>query len=141
MMRQVIYLPDWRWRCEIFYDAGVEDAEYILWRLRSIGCKGEIYQQACRNLRSGKLDTGLTFSNYNEGESVLFISRTSSAEEFSDTYDHEKNHLAKHICQAQGIDPFGEEASYISGAINKRMFAAARQYLCECCRAKLHLKR
>ena len=76
----------------------------------SIGCRGRDLAKAVRNLRSGDRNTGIIYSNFQERETVMVISRTSSPEEFLNSWEHEKKHLARHIEQAYGIDPFGEEA-------------------------------
>jgi hypothetical protein len=36
-------------------------------------------------------------------------------EEFINTYNHEKNHVEMHICEKLDIDPYSEEAAYLSG--------------------------
>lgn len=134
MVEQTIYLLDWDWICRVYYETGPEDCDRVLHDLHRLGCRSWNYSRARRNLSEGRLNTGLTYSNYEERESVMCLGRSTSAEEFSNTYDHEKNHLAKHICRALGIDPFGEEASYVSGAINQQMFRTAKHFMCEHCR-------
>jgi len=42
---------------------------------------------------------------------------TTSAEEFANTYDHEKNHLIAHIGKANNLDMYGESTAYLSGEI------------------------
>lgn len=59
---------------------------------------------------------------------------TDSSDEFQNTYDHEKGHLAMHICSALGIDPFSEEYQYLTGEIGKNMFKVAKKFLCDHCR-------
>lgn len=83
------------------------------------------------------MNTGLTYSNPRYRESVMVIALTSSPEEFQNSFDHEKGHLVKHISQAFGIDPYGEEEQYLSGDIGQLMFPVAKQFLCEHCRTKL----
>ena len=43
-------------------------------------------------------------------------------EEFIDTYNHEKNHVEMHMCKEFGIDPYSEEAAYLSGQLAKKLF-------------------
>lgn len=138
MIEHDIYLPDYDWHCKVFYSVSTYWVEDILRELKSIGCSGEKYRKASRNLNLGKLNTGLTYSNAKIGESVMVIAKTSSAEEFAHSYDHEKGHLAMHIASAYDIDPYGEELQYLSGDIAKRMFPVAKMFMCECCRKKLY---
>lgn len=114
MIVQDIYLPEYRWHCRIFYSVDGYWVADILHDLREIGCAGRKYRVASRNLNSGQLNTGLTFSNKEIGKTVMVIAKTSSADEFAHSYDHEKGHLAMHVAQAYGIDPYGEEAVHIS---------------------------
>ena len=36
-----------------------------------------------------------------------------------------------------GIDPYGEEAQYLSGYVGQKMFPVAKKFLCEHCRRSL----
>ena len=137
MIVQDIYLPEYDWHCRVYYAVTGYWADEILSELKDLGCSGAKYKRAVRNLRSGHLDTGLTYSNQSFRESVIVIGLTSSPEEFAHSFDHEKGHLAKHIASAFGIDPFGEDLQYLSGDIAKKMFPVAKKFMCECCRKKL----
>ena len=46
-------------------------------------------------------------------------------------------HLCRHISKAFGIDPYGEEAQYLSGEVGQKMFPIAKRVLCEHCRKGL----
>ena len=134
MIRQEIYIPKYDWRVRIYYAVTTYWAGRILSDMERIGCRSVELAKAWRNLRSGDLNTGLTYSNYQTGETVMVISLTSSPEEFLNSWEHEKKHLARHIEQAYGIDPFGEEAAYLEGTIAQKMFPVARKFICEHCR-------
>lgn len=138
MIVQNIYLPEYDWHCKVFYSVTTYWVEDILHDLKQIGCSGNKYKRASDNLRSSRLNTGLTYSNAKMGESVMVIAKTSSADEFAHSYDHEKGHLAKHIALAYDIDPYGEEFQYMSGDIAKKMFPIAKKFMCECCRKKIY---
>ena len=134
MIRQEIYIPKYDWRVRIYYAVTTYWAVRILSDMERIGCRSVELAKAWRNLRSGDLNTGLTYSNFQTGETVMVISLTSSPEEFLNSWEHEKKHLARHIEQAYGIDPFGEEAAYLEGEIAQRMFPVAKRFICEHCR-------
>lgn len=138
MIVQDIYLPKYDWHCKVFYAVTGYWTEDILQELKMIGCSGKKYRTARENLRSERLNTGLTYSNARIRESLMVIAKTSSADEFAHSYDHEKGHLAMHIASAYDIDPYGEEFQYLSGDISKRMFPVAKKFMCECCRKKLY---
>ncbi|MBO8467544.1 MAG: hypothetical protein IAB99_07250 [Bacteroidetes bacterium] len=137
MIFQHIYLEKYDWLVSIYYAVDTYWSDRILHDLSEIGCTGRDFSKARINLESGRLDTGLTFSNPRFRESVLVIALTSSPEEFASSFDHEKGHLARQICQAFDIDPYGEEAQYLAGDINKKMFPVAKKFLCEHCRREL----
>lgn len=82
-----------------------------------------------------RMNTGCTLSNPLLRSSVIIIARTSDAAQFNDTYDHEKGHLAMHICEEDRIDPFSEKYQYLTGEIGRKMFLAAKHFLCDHCRS------
>lgn len=129
---QRIYLPEWDWECTIFYDATRDDLPDVLHALRDIGCSRRHFFTAKASLQSGEPNKGFTISSSRARSSVMVIGFASSAEQFQNTFDHEKGHLARHICEADGIDPYGEEAQYLAGAIGQMMWRAAQNYICEC---------
>ena len=83
-------------------------------------------------------NTGFTYSNFYHKCSIVVIGLTSSAEQFQNTFDHEKGHLAMHIADALDIDILGEEFQYLTGEIGQKMFRKAKRFMCDQCRVKLH---
>lgn len=134
MIRQDFYIEEYGWHARIYYAVTTYWTERIANDLWDIGCRGSSLAKAIRSLQAGNMNTGITYSNFQDGETVMVISRTSSPEEFLNSWEHEKKHLARHIEQAYGIDPFGEEAAYLEGTIAQRMFPVARKFICEHCR-------
>ena len=65
---------------------------------------------------------------------VRKVGLTTSADEFANTYDHEKGHLVRHISQHLGLEPYGEQEQYIAGYVSQQMFSVAKSFLCEHCR-------
>lgn len=137
MKRQTIYLKSWDWLVSVFYDCGSEDADEALSALRNIGCRGWQMQSAIRNLKSGGRNNGVTCSNGKLRESVMIIGKTTSAAEFANSYDHEKGHLVKQIVQCEHMNPFGEEAEYLAGAVGGKTFKVAKGFLCDHCRERI----
>lgn len=137
MIIQDFYIPNYGWRVRAYYAVTTYRTDDILKDFSEAGCKGIQLKRAYNSLKRNALDTGITYSNFREGETVMVISRTSSPEEFLNSWEHEKKHLARHIEQAYGIDPFGEEAAYLEGTIAQRMFPVARKFICEHCRENL----
>ena len=134
MIRQRFMLPKYDWRVYAYYVVTKPNADEILDALVGIGCHGENLEGAYNNLTSGKLDTGLTYSNSGSRETVIVFAKTSSAKEFQQSYKHETGHLQMHIAQTFGIDPYGEEIQYIGDDIVDATWEIAKDLLCEHCR-------
>lgn len=134
MIRQHFTLPQYSWNVYAYYVVTKPNTEEILDSLVDIGCFGEDLQRAYNNLMSGKLDTGLTYSNRDTRETVMVIARTSSAKEFQKSYKHETGHLQDHIAQTFGINPHGEELQYIGDDIVEATWNIAKDLLCDHCK-------
>lgn len=132
MITQFFELPGYEWDICIFYDTDAADADLVLNMLKGIGCSGGTLRRAEHSLRKGLVNTGLTYSNAQARSTVTVIGHTSSAEEFWNTFDHEKDHIAEHLVDALGIDFKGEELRYIRGSIAEETFKVARRFICEC---------
>lgn len=137
MIVQDFSLRKYGWRVRVYYAVSTYWTERIMADLARIGCRGMNLRRAYRSLTRGNLNTGITYSNQEKGESVMVISRTTSAAQFLNSWMHEMRHLSRHIEQAYGIDPYGEEAAYLAGSIGQKMFPKAKLFLCEHCRSKL----
>ena len=137
MIVQDFYIPKYDWIVKVYYAVTTYWTSDILCALHRIGCRGEDFKQAYRNLSSGVLNTGLTYSNFEDRETVMVIALTSSPGEFQNSWDHEKGHLCRHISQVFNIGPYGEEAQYLSGEVGQKMFPIAKNFLCEHCRKNL----
>ena len=131
------YIKRYGWRFRVYYAVTTYWAREIMEDLASIGCRGRQLMRAKSSLLSGDLNTGITYSNLDDRESVMVISLTSSPEEFLNSWEHEKKHLARHVEQAFGIDPYSEEAAYLEGEIAQKMFRVARKFICEHCKKEM----
>lgn len=137
MIVQNIYLEDWDWHITVYYAVDEYYVDEILEELKLCGCSKNELVRAEHNFSSNRYNTGLTYTNFSNRCSTVVIGKTTSPEEFQNTFDHEKGHLVMHISSAWNINPFGEEYQYLSGEIGQRMFKVARRFLCEHCRDKL----
>lgn len=135
MIRQDFYLNGWDWYVMVFYAVDTYYMDEILDELESLGCKytNEIEE----DLTDHKYNNGLTYSNIKRRVSLIVIGLTETPEDFQNTYDHEKGHLAMHIAEEDKIDVFGEEFQYLSGKIGELMFPVAKKFMCEHCRIEL----
>lgn len=134
MIRQTFNLPKYDWQVCVYYAVTGYNIGEIMNSLIRIDCTGDDLDSAHASLSSGKMDTGLTFSNERKGKTVIVIQMTSSTKEFLKSLRHEVGHLSTHISEAYGIDPYGEEIQYIGDAIIDEMWDVAKHFLCDDCR-------
>lgn len=137
MIRQDIKLPQYKWSVRVYYAVTRMYCDEIMEDLYDIGCRDKQLQTAYRNLSEGLVDTGLTFSNYDLGATVMVIAKTSTPAQFLNSYDHERKHLEAHIANAYGLDPYGEKIAYLCGEIGEKMYPVSRKFMCEHCRCEL----
>ena len=132
MIRQKFILSKYRWNVSAYYAVDSYYIDEIIDNMYSIGCDGEMLRTAYENMSSGKMNTGITYSNFRDRETVMVIAITSSAKEFEKSWRHECGHLATHICQAFDITPYGEEIQYLGQDIVEATWDIAKNFLCEC---------
>lgn len=134
MIRQQFYEKSTKWKVYAYYIVTEPDADELMQRLYEIGCRGKNLSQAFLNLTSGKLDTGLTYTNQSTHETVVVIAKTSTALEFLQSLTHEFGHVACHIAQAYNIPLSGEEVRYISDNLLAKTWPISKELLCDSCR-------
>lgn len=130
MIRDSFLLKHYDWVCCIYYVVTKPNSDEILGHLQKLGCSGENLMNAYKSLKSGKLDTGITYSNAFSRKSIVVISATSSALEFLLSLTHELGHLSCHIAQCYGIDLGGEEVRYINDELIALSWGVSRQLIC-----------
>lgn len=134
MIIQNIYINEWDWSVVVYYAIDDYYLDEICDALYEIGCSYDKIEEFEEFLTTERYNFGITYSNFVNRCSVVVIGITSSPREFQNTFDHEKGHLAMHICEADNIDPFSEEYQYLTGEIGQKMFPIAKKFLCEHCR-------
>lgn len=136
MIVQDTYIHRVGWHVRVYHAVRNVYAEEILDELIRIGCKGQKLTDAKETLWGKEPNTGYTYSNPELRETIIIIMPTTSGVEYWNSFDHEKNHLLQHISLTTGIDPYGEEISYISGEFLRDTYRVAGSLLCDCCRRK-----
>lgn len=135
MIRQDVYLERWDWYVIMYYAVDTYYMDEILEELEMIGCT--YADEIEEDLTQHPYNNGLTYSNMRRRVSLVVIGLTETPDEFQNTYDHEKGHLAMHIAEEDRIDVFGEEFQYLAGEIGKQTFPIAKRFMCEHCRKDL----
>ena len=114
-MKQSFNIKKYNWSIVIYYTVNDEESKEIIDKLEDLHCNSKTLESIKRNLEDAKVDTGFAYSSYNKQYSIVVIHKASSIGEFINTFEHEKNHLEMHICEALDINPYSEEAAHMSG--------------------------
>lgn len=124
-VRQKFKMDKFDWCITIYYTVNEDQVVEIMKYLKELECDEDTTCSIAKNLSKAKEDTGFTYSSYKYKCSILVIHKASSIGEFINTFEHEKNHLEMHICEALGIDPYSEEAAHISGDLSQMILEEA----------------
>lgn len=124
-VRQQFKMDKFDWCITIYYTVDDTQKMEILNKLEELGCDKFTIESVTRNLSKAKHDTGFTYSSYKDQYSILVIHKASSIGEFINTFEHEKNHLEMHICEALDINPYSEEAAHMSGELAQMILEKA----------------
>ena len=114
-MKQSFKIKKYNWSIVIYYTVNDEESKEIIDKLEDLHCNSKTLESIKRNLEDAKVDTGFAYSSYNKQYSIVVIHKALSIGEFINTFEHEKNHLEMHICEALDINPYSEEAAHMSG--------------------------
>ena len=134
MIVRKIHIPEADWNVCMYFALDTYYVEDIMQSLCDIGCDSQRARQAYENMMADKKNTGFTYSNYRNRESVMVVSKTTSASEMFNTTIHELVHLASHIAHACDYEPTGEAIAYIIGDLAKEIYPDISHLLCEECR-------
>ena len=124
MIHYEIYFDKYDWSIEVFIVLSHPQIDRILRSVKSAGCSEKVLDLAENNLHE-EFNSGFTYSNTEFRKSIMVVNKSSSMVEFINTYNHEKNHVEMHICEELGIDPYSEEAAYLSGDMAQQLFLPA----------------
>ena len=64
MLRQQFHIAELDWQVYVYYSVDSYYADEILSRMRRIGCSEKMLEEAESNMKSDRMDTGVTSSNY-----------------------------------------------------------------------------
>ena len=114
-LRQQFKIRKYDWDVVIYYTVDEKQKTEIVTELKELQPDKETFEKLERNLMNSELDIGFIYSSFYKKFSLIVIHKASSIGEFVNTFEHEKNHLEMHICEALDINPYSEEAAILSG--------------------------
>lgn len=124
-MKQQFKVNKYGWWVTIYYTIDDEQKSEVIEYLERMGCDRKTLESIKSNLDRAAVDTGFTYSNFEQQKSILVVHKASSIGEFLNTFEHERNHLEMHICEALDINPYSEEAAHFSGDLAQQILEEA----------------
>ena len=124
-MKQQFKVNKYDWCVTIYYTVDNEQKSEVIECLEKMGCDRKTLESIKSNLDRAAVDTGFTYSNFEQQKSILVVHKASSIGEFLNTFEHERNHLEMHICEALDINPYSEEAAHFSGDLAQQILEEA----------------
>lgn len=134
MIKQQIKVKRISWIVYVYYSVTKDNIEEILFRINKLHLPISYSKSAYSILSRNKFNSGFTYSNTKLKQSIVVITKTTSASEFVNSFIHEIGHLANHIALTYHLDRNGEEIQYIAGDIGQEMFKRCHTLMCDCCR-------
>lgn len=132
MIEQGFHIGNRKWWVMVYYDVRTEsELTRIADTLRAAGERSDLVDDAIANLRGW--NRGYTFSNFNDGVSIMVIGKAENAGQMFDTIVHEMKHLAEHVGEYYDVDPREELSAYLQGEVGRNMWPAAAMVLCPKC--------
>lgn len=126
MIQQNINIREIGWNLRIFYcPKTASQCSIVLQRLFDAGCTGKNYRRAMALLNSGAWNTGLTYTNKENRETIIVIGCSSDVAEFVNTLTHEINHFIEHVMEALHIESGTEDEAYFTGEFFELLYRDA----------------
>lgn len=132
MKTRVIHIR--HWSIVFLFSFDTYDEGTVLDSLLWADAPASIDSKVSDVVSAGYLDNGFTFSNPDIRRSVVGVSKSSSGPEFLNTTIHEITHIAQHIANEDGIDPYSEEFAYLIGDITREISDIVCKMSCPNCR-------
>lgn len=129
MIVQDIHIYKYDWVVRAYFNVD-NYYPFIVRDLKDIGCDDG--SDMLKGLLNNSPNSGFTFSSSYNKASVLVVSKCTSPEQFQNTFDHEKGHLAMHIAETFDINVYSEEFQYLTGSIGQLLYLGAKDYICDC---------
>lgn len=121
------------WNVLFYFSFDTFDKGRILDALFWANAPASVTSQVSENISSGALDEGFCFSNPVDRRSIVAVGKTSTGPEFLNTTIHEIAHVAMHIAEEDGLDPYSEDLAYLVGDISHEISDIVCELSCPHC--------
>ena len=122
-----------RWSVLFYFSFDTRDKERILDALVWADAPDSVLDKVSRSISAGKFNEGFCFSNPSLRVSVVGVGETNTGPEFLNTCVHEIAHVALHIAEEDGIDPYSEDLAYLMGDISREISDIVCEMSCPHC--------
>lgn len=131
MVHRRIHIKDWK--CDYWF---LEEKDIRIWsilfQLQDMGADDSILDRVVKLLDSR--NTGFIFTNPELDRSLVIVGRTTSGEEFLNTFIHETIHLTGIISSMYDADMKGEKIAYMIGDACSKLSDIICRFSCTHCR-------
>lgn len=131
MVHRRIYIKDWK--CDYWF---LEEKDTQIWyifsQLQDMGADDEILDNVVELLENR--NTGFIFTNPEYQRSLVIVGKTTSGEEFLNTFIHETIHLTGIISSMYEADMKGEKIAYMIGDACQLLADIICKFSCNHCR-------
>lgn len=134
MIKQRFTVKRRYWKVYAYYDIIKDNLDELIDALNKAKFRTSYIASAYAILEDNKKNCGFTYTNLQTKTTIIGITRTTSAEQFVNSFTHELLHLCTHIAKAYDININSEEICYISGDIAQEMFRSCHKLMCDDCR-------
>lgn len=119
MIVQEIYINKYDWTIIIFWFPRKGYLDELIDVLIEADATNKIINKILEVISD--INTGFTFTNYEQKLCIVGISNASSTGELLNTTVHESKHIQSAICSYYDIDEKGEAAAYLIGELAKEI--------------------
>ena len=132
MIRQEIDVDGW-WRVTVLWLPWPEDLPEVTRAYEEVGCPWRELWYTRRLIRTGQMNKGYTYSNYQQRRSVTVIGRATDWAQLQDTVAHELRHVTDDVLRWYDVENTGEPPAYTQGYLARQMATVMKTMACPCC--------
>lgn len=121
------------WTILFLFSFDQYDMERIYDALVWANAPNSIISKVERNVSSGRLNEGFTYSEPSLRRTVFATGKAESGPEVLDSMVHEIIHICQHIAIEDGMDPYGEHFAYLGGDISREISDIVCELSCPHC--------
>lgn len=132
MISKELFIEKYDWTLYIHYAVTCYHKQIIMNELMDVNAPIHLMGRVEKNIDKCDMNTGFTYSNCKQRETVTVIGLHSSCAQFLNSLEHELRHLVDDIAKTYDLDMGGEDVAYLTGDINEMIIEDVQQFICDC---------